>query len=371
MRLSVIFSFIFLLPFRALPQYEHSVQLAFLNDGAFLRPLSEAQFVNEKDNYMICFNDDKIVWDNRDHCAFTCLTEWNKGILLAFREGPSHRPVSVNDYGNISILKLNGGTWSKVVSLSHPDMDLRDPFFVQTDSHLRLYCGYNKIINGVYQHCGSVYSDLLDSGWSKFMTVKHDVPHVSWLWKIREYNNVFYSVGYLEGKRPVLLSSFDGIHWTTRTVFMLEGLLSEADLCFKADTMFVCIRQDRPPGSPSYWGWSKYPFVDFKWNKMDVSIASPDLYSPENCDQFFLAGREYAYNREHLDDSIKVSLFEVDTCGRVSRLYSVSHIRLGDKGYPSLLIGNNSLFMSYYEGSTSMSNVRIASFCIRKNGDKE
>ena len=34
--------------------------------------------------------------------------------------------------------------------------------------------------------------------------ISHDVPHVIWLWKVREYQGSLYGIGYLEGEEPTV-----------------------------------------------------------------------------------------------------------------------------------------------------------------------
>lgn len=87
----------------------------------------------------------------------------------------------------------------------------------------------------------------------------HDAPHVIWLWKIREYEGKYYGVGYLETENPRLMQSVDAIHWNTVSIIPLNNC-SEADLLFKADSLFVCIRQEGA-GNVSYFGKSYYPFL--------------------------------------------------------------------------------------------------------------
>ena len=230
-----------------------------------------------------------------------------------------------------------------------------------------MYCGYNQFVEGKYQHSGTAYSDLLDTGWTTFTPIEHDVPHIIWLWKIRQYDHILYGVGYLEGEKPVLLQSSDGKTWTTVTKFQLDGVLSEADICFSEDSVFVCLRQDTPVGSPSYWGISKYPFKVFDWRIMDVSVASPEMIIHPQTNQILLSGREYNFHNDDKPDSIKVSLFSVDVNGKTERLHVFDTSKGDDKGYPSFLYIDGILYLSYYYGN-SLTRVSIAGIgMVRKN----
>lgn len=342
-----------------------------LKDGQVVTwPVSELEYIDFPAKgeltakYELSLINDEVVWDSNDHSAFTCLTEWGGQKLLAFREGAAHRPTNISDYGHITILQESEGQWVKIEDLLHQDMDLRDPFFVEIGGNIRMYCGYNQFVGDKYQHSGTVYSDLSDEGWSEFTPIQHDVPHITWLWKIRKYKDSFYGIGYLEGEKPVLLKSTDGIIWTTVTVFQLEGVLSEADLCFSGDSMYVCLRQDTPIGSPSHWGKSKFPFTEFEWGIMDYSVASPELLIHPLSHQMFLAGREYDYREDK--KQILVSLFEVTAERMATKLHTFETEDLGDKGYPSMLLKDNKLYVSYYYGQGN-TKIGVATFSIIEN----
>lgn len=317
--------------------------------------------------YSLGLLSDVCVYSNNNHAAFTSLTDYRGDTIIAFREGASHRPTFKEDYGHISIIYENKGRWEKIAELSHPDMDLRDPFFIKIGETLRMYCGYNQFVDdGRYQHSGTVYSNLTETGWSDFMPIVHEVPHIIWLWKIRKYNDILYGVGYLEGEKPVLLSSSDGIEWKTEAEFQVEGILSEADMVFSGDSMYVCLRQDSPTGSPSHWGKSEYPFRNFEWNVMNVSVASPELLIHPESHQIYLAGRIYDYKNK--PQKILVSLLEVSTSGETKEIYTFDTGEWGDKGYPSMMLNDKIILLSYYFGMDNTS-VHLSKFDLMKRDE--
>lgn len=311
--------------------------------------------IRQEIKYDLFLLSNDIIYKNDNHNAFTSLIEYKGDKYLAFREGNAHRPSSIENYGHISIIHENKGTWVKDFDLFHPDMDLRDPFFISIDGHIRLYCGYNQFVDEKYQHSGTVYSDLTEKGWTEFTQIKHDVPHIIWLWKIRKYNDLYYGVGYLEGEKSVLLESKDGISWVTVTEFQIEGVLTEADMCFLNDTMYVCMRQDTPHGTPSHWGVAKYPFRDFKWSKMNLCVHSPELYCIPESNQIILAGRLIS------DEVVSVSVFWCNRLGKVKQMFDL-YSNTGDMGYPSIGRYNNEIWLSYYYGIPSKTVIGLAKF---------
>lgn len=93
-------------------------------------PLQEGQ-------YSIKILRDKIVYDNNNHAAFTGMIEYNGEIYLAFREGVNHASLNDDQYGSLTIMKKDGDEWKKMWSLSHDNMDLRDPYLIVMNGKLR------------------------------------------------------------------------------------------------------------------------------------------------------------------------------------------------------------------------------------------
>lgn len=269
-----------------------------------------------------CFHlkwvDDEIVYDNGTHAAFTGMIEYEGDLFLAFREGEGHASGSEGDYGTISIMKYLSGGWKKMWSINHGNMDLRDPFFAIINGKLRLYSGFNNFDGPghTYQHSGTAYSDFTGNGWTEFLPVTNDAPHIVWIWKIREFKGCFYyGVGYLEGYKPLLMKSVDGTEWKTVSELNVDGIVSEADLNFIGDSLYICLRRDTPTGAASYWGVAQEPFQSFEWNIMDKSIACPEFFQMKESTQTWLTGREYIVNNDGEVINIQVPVYEVDRKG--------------------------------------------------------
>lgn len=301
-----------------------------------------------------------VVYDGNSHAAFTGMLNYNGVLYLAFREGTAHRPASVADYGVIKVLSNNGSGWKECGIIRDATKDLRDPFLIEVDGKLRAYIGYNTFEGDRYQHSGSVYSDFENGEWSDVKAITHDVPHIVWLWKVRKYEDTYYSVAYLEGELPALLSSEDGITWKTVTYFQLDGILSEADMAFIGKTMYVCLRKDQPIGSPSFWGVAKYPFEEFKWAQMDKCVESPELLRLPYSNHILLAGRE----RYVSSPNVSASLFSVSMNGEMSKIATLDTETDGDVGYPSLIVKDGVLYCSYYTGFESKTQIKISKLSI-------
>ena len=310
-------------------------------------------------NYLLSLLSQNVVYDNNDHAAFTSIHDYNGTLTLAFREGTSHSPYSVEEYGSVKVLEKNGNDWIVKATISDVTKDLRDPFLTEVDGHPRLYMGYNTFENGKYQHSGTVYSDCINGSWSEVRTLNHDVNHIAWLWKVREYGNKYYSIAYLEGKKPVLIVSDDGVDWSTLTVIDLEGILTEADMCFVGNKMYVCLRKDTPVSEPSYWGVAAYPFTDFTWTEMERHIESPELIWLPYSGKLLLAGRDTKTTGE-----ISVTLFSASFDGNLEEITVLETGVGGDKSYPGLEYKDGILYCSWYSGTQSLSTVSVASWNV-------
>lgn len=307
----------------------------------------EGESLSENREYTLTMISNEVVYDNTNHAAFTGLLSFQDKLYVAFREGVSHRPATSEDYGNIKIFQNDGTGWKENTTIADKTKDLRDPFLIETrDGKLRAYIGFNTFEEGQYQHSGSVYADFDGSIWSELKSLTHDLPHIVWLWKVRRYKDTYYSVAYLEGEYPALLSSKDGVNWKTVTLFHIEGIFSEADMCFLDDNMHVCIRKDQPIGSPSYWGVARYPFTDFTWTEMTACIESPELIRLPHSRSLYLAGRERIPSSETID----VSLFSVTTDGVLTKISTLISEEGGDRGYPSMAVNDGKLYCCYYTG---------------------
>lgn len=302
------------------------------------------------------------VYDEHSHAAFTGLLEYRGTLFLAFREGASHRPSSPAEYGVIKVLAHDGSFWKENAVIRDPAKDLRDPFLVKIGGALRMYIGYNTFEGDHYQHSGSVYADYEDGKWSEVKPVRHDVPHIAWLWKVRKYADKYYSVAYLEGELPVLLSSGDGVDWETVTTFPLEGILSEADMAFVGKTLYVCLRKDQPVGSPSLWGVARYPFESFTWTELASCVESPELLRMPFSNSILLAGRE----RHPSSSEVSTTLFRCSATGELTKIATLETGVGCDTGYPGLVVKDDELFCSYYMGKSQAAHIQLAKFSIKQ-----
>lgn len=309
-----------------------------------------AQQRNETNSDWLTITNDTCIYDNGNHAAFTSMEEWNGQLYVAFREGKDHF-ASDTDKGTIRVLKKTKRGWKTDKVFKEEGKDLRDPCFVKWNGKLFLYSIART-------------AELTKKGWSGLTKLNSDAMHYVNIWKVRSYKDKLYCVGNYGGFWPVLMSSTDGINWTVIDEYRIGGDASEADLCFVGDSLYICLRIDKPIGSNSMWGMSVYPFNETKWSLMNVSVSSPEMIQhSENI--ILLAGRERDYHQTGGKNATYVSLFAVDMGGRVKERYIVDKDS-GDQGYPSFYRDKKgNYYMSYYAGQRQTS-VRLLTFKINK-----
>lgn len=309
-----------------------------------------AQHKDTNDADWIKVVDDTCIYDNKSHAAFTTMEEWDGQMYVAFREGRAHF-ASDTDKGTIRVLKKTKRGWKTDKVFKEEGKDLRDPCFVKWNGKLLMYS---------IARC----AELTKKGWSGFTRLNSNANHYVNVWKVRCYKDKLYCVGNYGGYWPVLMSSSDGINWTVIDEFRIGGDASEADLCFVGDSLYICLRIDKPIGSNSMWGKSVYPFNETRWSLMDVSVSSPEMIQYSD-NTILLAGRERDYYQTGGKNATYVSLFAVDMDGKVKGRYVVDE-NSGDQGYPSFYRDKkDNFYMSYYTGQ-GQTSIRMMTFKVKK-----
>ncbi len=314
-------------------------------------------------NYTLSLQSNDLIYDNNDYSSFTSILDYEDKLFVAFREGPNHRPNSEEENGSIKVIEKSGDEWIVNTTITGANKDLRDPFLMKVDNHLRIYIMCNSFEGGEYHQAGTLYSDYINGNWSELKPLHHDLNHTGCFWRVRKYGDKYYSVAYCTKEYPTLMVSDDGINWTTVTEFQIsKEYLNEADMCFVGDMMYVCLRKALPYSDPSWWGVAKYPFNDFTWQEMETHIESPALIWLPYSSTLLLTGRE----RDESGRNANVSLFSADKNGKLARIIQLDGGFGSDRGYPGLLYKDRQLYCSYYTytaGSSSW-HISLASWSV-------
>lgn len=297
-----------------------------------------------------------------DHSAFTSLCEFNDTLFLAFREAPVHNPESKNDYGKLKIIKILNSVSIDTLEFKSDTIDLRDPFLLRLGNSLRLYTLYlqRKKPNDGNRYSGTMYADYLNGEWQQLKKIELPADTTYILWKVRNFNGTFYSIGYNMRHRPIVFRSEDGISWQKYKALSDQGIYTEGDLIENNGILYYLLRNEDFIGAKSVWHADTSKSIGF----IARSIASPELLRL-NDSIILCAGREYDFieDKSH-PDSIDVSLLLMNLDGDILERKVIPTDRLGDKGYPSFCQINDTIYISYYYGHGDNTNIYLSKTII-------
>jgi len=278
----------------------------------------------------------KRIWEQGAHNAFTDLIRFQGALFCVFREGTAH----VSPDGALRILRSAdlGDTWQSVALICSDEADLRDGKLIEYQGELLLLGGgtlHDK--SGLQSHLwrsldGLVWSDALKIGDKGY-----------WLWRLTEYQNALYGVGYRAGPDgdTRLYKSDDGVQFETwLMVFNNQGYVNESAIVFDQDNGFCLLRRD-PVWGPEYvglLGCSQAPFIDWQWQELDKRIGGPVMLMYQS--RLLAVVRLY-------DEQVRTALVEIHpNTGVVQELLTLPS--KGDTSYAGVVIDRNELWVSYY-----------------------
>jgi hypothetical protein len=293
----------------------------------------------------------KKIWDQAPHCAFTDLVYWKGQFVCGFREGRSH----VSTDGRIRILTSpDGETWTSAAVLTLAGYDLRD-------AGLSIAPGNRLMLNGgaaprKQDHesapTGTIISFSDDAKtWSKPEIVL-DPPN--WLWRANWHDGKCYGVSY-GGNRPSrLMVSDDGLQFSELQPKLLEGdQPTEATLRFAKDGTMYCLHRRDNGRASAYFGASKPPYTDWKWQDLGIHIGGPNFIELPT-GQWIAAGRMF---NDPKTPKTKLASLNVEQ-KKVEPILELPSG--GDSSYPGLVWHDGHLWMSYYSSQEGKGNIYLA-----------
>ena len=296
----------------------------------------------------------KKIWDQGGHNAFTDLIRFRDRWFCTFRESESH----LTGFGKIRVLvSRDGDNWETAAALAEDGIDLRDPkFSITPDGRLMLVFGGTVRKVGKATELQSRVAFSTDGfTWSEPVRV---LGIGDWLWRVTWHGGRAYGVAYntapsspknAPGSTARLVTSADGIHFTTLVDFNISDRPNEATARFvKNGDCVVLIR--REAGDKSAWiGVSAAPYTDWKWKPAGMFVGGPNfLVMPDG--SLIASGRMM----DAATKSPKTFIGKMDFNSVTPEFTLPSG---GDCSYPGLLWHNGLLWVSYYsthEGKTSI-----------------
>lgn len=297
----------------------------------------------------------KKIWDNEIHSAFTSLIKYQGAYYCSFREAESHIFDSKGKAeGKVRIIKsFDGEQWHSVALFGKNNFDLRDPkLSITPEGKLMVSIG------------GSRYES-----WD----LAERIPHVSfsdggdcftkpapvaiadsagngkdWIWKVTWYNGVGYGVMYsmtaVRNASISLVTTRDGLHYELLTNLNIDDFPNESTIRFSKDgKMHIMVRRDGV-NKNGYWGVSSPPYKEWEWKELELQLGGPDFIFLD--DGSLIAGSRSYY----IPSSLKTVLLAGNRQGEIHEIMVLPSS--GDTGYPSFLVENDELWVSYYASSS-------------------
>ncbi len=303
--------------------------------------------------------DSEKIWDGAPHSAFTDLIEWDGKLYCAFRIGNDHVPRQAGDEGRIQLIVSadDGKTWTDVVTLAEPKIDLRDPrLSVTPDGRLMiLFAGSNydggSTLKG--RDCRVVFGKP-DGTFSDQQVIEFDsdvAGDVDWLWRVSWGDDgTGYGVVYQPDKETWglhLVKTRDGVHYDLVKSLDLPGKPNESTIRFDGKRMWIVVRNEARNG---HLGQSGPPYTDWQWVDVDRRLGGPNM-------QRLPDGRWLMSTREYGDVTRTVYGILPET-GNFQKLGTLPSAH--DTSYPGIVIQGDEVLISYYSGHEGKTSIYLA-----------
>lgn len=298
------------------------------------------------------------IWDAAPHCAFTDLTRHGDQWFCTFREGAGHIPVIVDEQqrdGAIRVISSrDGAQWKSAALLTEPTIDLRDPHFsTLPDGRLMIIMGGSLYVGERYFTRQPRVSFSRDGAtWTPVQPILGDGD---WLWRVTWHKGRAYGVNKrVPGKnnprlpkRGYLVTSSDGIQWTTLAELEVPGI-DEATVIFnEADEMTILARRESD-NSRAWLGRSRAPYKQWTWQDCGQQVGGPNLiHLPAR--GLWGGGRTYPAR--------KTGIAEIVDGRYTPRLVLPSG---GDNSYPGFVWHEGQLWVSYYSSHEATTAIYLA-----------
>jgi len=290
------------------------------------------------------------IWDEAPHNAFTSLCRWRGKFYCAFREGQDH----VSPDGALRVITSEDGeTWTSVARIGSDTADLRDAQITVTPDGRFMLSG----AAALHQPAKATHQTMAyfsDDGTTWTEGIPIGEPNM-WLWRVTWHDDTAWGIGYRTGNGERYISLYrsdDGKEFDVHVDRLRDKeYANESSIVFLDDDTAYCLlrRDDKDPNKKSgLLGRSTSPYTDWEWQDLGVRIGGPCMIQiPDG--RFVAAVRLY-------DDRVRTSLCWVDPAeGALDEFLTLPSG--GDTSYPGLVWHEGLLWVSYYashEGKTSI-----------------
>ena len=291
--------------------------------------------------------EERKIWDQAPHNAFTGLARFQDRWFCAFREGTGH----VSPDGALRVLtSADGQMWESAALITSDTGDLRDAQLTVTPDGWLMLSGAEALHDrSEYSHQSLAW--FSDDGYA--WTDRYEIGDPDyWLWRVTWHNDTAYAIGYGVGDERGTLrlyTSNDGTDFETLLDPLLEATYpNETSIVFDGDTAYCLLRHDPANGQ---LGVAEPPYDTWEWKDLGTRSGGPaKLRLPDG--QLIAAVRLY-------DGAVRTSLGWVDPAsGAFTEALALPSG--GDTSYAGLVHHDGLLWVSYYSSHEGKSSIYLA-----------
>lgn len=305
------------------------------------------------------------IWNNAPHNAFTDLIRFHNKWFCVFREGSGH----VSEDGTLRVIWTeNGHWWESAAVLRMEGLDLRDPkFSISPDGRELL------VLAGAAKREGKGTASLIQSivarsedGW-KWQGVNVVGAPNYWLWRMTWHQDTAYGVAYAVGPdvqasgdhHSMLFRSKDATEFDVMVpdfISSKEPRPTEATLRFDAAGNMLCLhRRDGGKNPSALVGFAEPPYEDWEWRDTGVFFGGPNFIQIPS-GKWIAVGRmkEFGPQKETRTVVCELDLQDIKLIPLVALPSS------GDSSYPGLVWQDGRLWISYYSSHEGKSSIYLS-----------
>ncbi len=293
------------------------------------------------------------IWDQAPHNAFTDLVRFKQRWFCVFREGQDH----VSPDGALRVITSPDGLdWQSAARIESSDSDLRDAKITVTPSGQLMLAGAEAMHDrSSYSHQSLAWFSDDGYQWSP----QHEIGQRDyWLWRVTWHDQTAYGIGYAcsSNDRSVrLYASRDGKDFQVLVQPLYDqGYPNETSIVFQDQIAYCLLRRDGQP-SDGLLGQSKAPYTQWSWQSVGCKIGGPQMI-------LLPSGHLLAGVRLY-DQKVRTSLCWIDKeTGKLTEALPLPSG--GDSSYPGLVWQEDVLWVSYYSSHEGKSSIYLAKVAI-------
>ncbi len=294
----------------------------------------------------------KKIWDSSNYAAFTSMAYDGRYYYCAFREGDAHVAYENYAYGTIRILRSrNGRTWKEYLTFTKDGCDLRDPHLSIAPNGLLYLLTESVTFKGKeVDERSTLYSFIASKRrFTPLASIVLGLLTWNWLWDLEWINNAGY--GFIYAPYFAFCKTRDGKEYTVLKRYKeITGVPTEASLLKVSAFKYISVVRRRDGGA--LLGVTENIESDWSFTELPEWIGSPKMFSYK--------GRVYLVGRRRETNSGKqiTALYEINLNDKT--LNFIFDISSGsDSGYPGVVVKGNKVYVSYYSGDASDTDIYL------------